>query len=153
MTIIRIGKNHPIAKKFRLHQSGFGPRRSKYGIRRVEFDGQKFDSPAERDYWIEISRAKNFPDRRLTAAGIIDKIERQPKYTLIPKFTDAAGTKHRAVQFTPDFLITYKDGHTEIHEVKGFKTKDYILRMKLFLFQNQSVIFKEIRREDLRDSQ
>ena len=43
--------------------------------------------------------------------------------------------------------MTYADGHSEVIEVKGVRTRDYLLRKKLFLhmMRKKDIIFREVR--------
>jgi hypothetical protein len=44
--------------------------------------------------------------------------------------------------YTPDFRVHFSDGHSEIHEVKGFWRPDAKLRVKLFLALHPGVTFR-----------
>lgn len=111
---------------------------NKYGARKTMMCGRTFDSKREAEYYLELLDLK----RR----GIVTDIRLQPSYTLLEGFTDATGKKQRPIKYTPDFLVRYADGHTEVVEVKGMKTRDYMLRKKLFLhkMRESSVIFREV---------
>jgi len=67
---------------------------SKYNAKKVEYDGHIFDSIVERDYYIYLQRN-----------GLIEHIELQPRYELIPAFK-----KQRKMEYIADFEITYTDG-------------------------------------------
>lgn len=43
--------------------------------------------------------------------------------------------------------MTYADGRHEVIEVKGMRTRDYLLRKKLFLYmmRETDIIFREVR--------
>lgn len=43
--------------------------------------------------------------------------------------------------------MTFADGHSEVIEVKGVRTRDYLLRKKLFLYamRDTDIIFREVR--------
>ena len=43
--------------------------------------------------------------------------------------------------------MTFADGHSEVIEVKGMRTRDYLLRKKLFLYKmrKENIIFREVR--------
>lgn len=114
-------------------------RGNKYGAKKTTVYGHTFDSKREADYYLELLDLK----RR----GIVTDIRLQPSYELLEGFTDNTGKRHRPITYTADFLVIYADGHTEVVEVKGMKTRDYILRKKLFLhkMRESSVIFREVR--------
>ena len=63
----------------------------------------------------------------------VRKIELQPKRVLIPSF-EKLGIKYQGMRYTPDFLVTYKDGTSLLVEIKGFAKTDALMRRKLFEF-------------------
>lgn len=68
----------------------------------------------------------------LERAGEISDLELQPKFTLVPK------TKNeRAVTYKADFQY-YENEEKIVEDFKGFETKDFIIKKKLFkhLFPN-----------------
>ena len=88
-------------------------RRSKYRANKVSVDGHTFDSQKEADYYCELKiRLKS---------GEINGFCLQPIFILAP------GLKYKA-----DFIIFNKDNSTEVIDVKGFKTKEYIDKKKVF---------------------
>ena len=88
-------------------------KKSKYRANKVSVDGHTFDSQKEADFYCEL------------------KIKLQAKeingFCLQPIFILARGLKYK-----PDFIIFNKDGSTEVIDVKGFKTKEYIAKKKVF---------------------
>lgn len=87
--------------------------KSKYRANKVSIDGHTFDSQKEADFYCEL------------------KIKLQAKeikgFCLQPIFMLAPSLKYK-----PDFIIFNKDGSTEVVDVKGFKTKEYIAKKKVF---------------------
>lgn|SRR3990167_1628301 len=86
----------------------------------------------------------------LQKAGEIKNLECQPKWELLPKFTDAHGGKHRAITYKADFIYTeVKDG-IEIEIVEDVKSPPtrkeaaYIIRKKLLLFRYDDFVFREV---------
>lgn len=79
-------------------------------------------------------------------AGLISELEIQVKYTLIPSRKYKDMPNERAVTYIADF--DYMDGKTHvIEDTKGFKTKDYIIKRKLFkdrFCRGDDVIFREM---------
>ena len=112
---------------------------NKYGARKTTVYGHTFDSKREAEYYLELLDLK----RR----GVVIDIKLQPSYELLEGFTDATGKRQRPIKYTPDFLVRYADGHTEVVEVKGMRTRDYQLRKKLFLhmMRDTDIIFREVR--------
>lgn len=90
----------------------------KYGNRKTVIDNITFDSKAEADYYCQL--------KLLERAGKISDLRLQPKYELIPKQKG-----ERAVHYIADFEFAEKE-KTVVVDVKGMKTKDYILKRKLF---------------------
>ena len=95
---------------------------SKYGAKKTEIDGIRFDSKREAAYYSEL--------KLLKMAGELD-FELQPKFTLIEGF-EKNGKKYRPTHYIADFLITYRDGRKVVIDVKGFETKDFKIKAKLF---------------------
>ena len=87
--------------------------KSKYGAVKTNVDGITFDSKKEADYYCELKL-------RLQAKEI-------KGFCLQPTFVLAPGLRYKA-----DFIIFHNDGSTEIVDTKGFKTKEYITKKKVF---------------------
>ena len=88
-------------------------KKSKYRANKVSIDGHTFDSQKEADYYCEL------------------KLQLQAKqingFCLQPTFILAPSLKYKA-----DFIVFNKDGSTEVIDVKGYKTKEYIAKKKVF---------------------
>lgn len=87
--------------------------KSKYGAVKTQIDGYTFDSKKEADYYCELKA-------RLQAKDI-------KGFCLQPVFILAPGLKYKA-----DFIVFNNDNTTEVIDVKGFKTKEYITKKKVF---------------------
>ena len=88
-------------------------KKSKYNARKTNVDGHTFDSQKEADYYCELKL-------RLQAKEIRG-------FCLQPIFVLADGLKYKA-----DFIVFNNDGTSEIIDVKGFKTKEYKIKKKVF---------------------
>jgi hypothetical protein len=89
-----------------------------------------FDSQKELAHYLYLKEQEQF--------GIITELKLQVKYKLIPKQNG-----ERAVSYIADF--TYKkDGKQYVVDVKGFKTKEYIIKRKLFKSRYPELIFEEV---------
>ena len=112
---------------------------NKYNARKTVMCGHTFDSRREAEIYLDLLSRKQ--------AGEIVLIRLQPSYTLLEGFRDNQGNKQRPITYTADFFVTYADGHSEVIEVKGMKTRDYLLRKKLFLYamRKKDIIFREVR--------
>ena len=140
---------HPCKKKDPTAQEAIGnvmrllrtqrKKPNKYNARKTTGCGHTFDSKREADHYLEILARKQ--------AGEIVRIGFQPQYTLLAGFVDNTGKKQRPITYTADFFVTYADGRSEVIEVKGVRTRDYLLRKKLFLhmMRDTDIIFREVK--------
>lgn len=99
---------------------------SKYGNRKVESDGHKFDSQIEARYYHQV--------KWLQATGEIKSFSLQPRYLLQDSFKKN-GVGHRKIEYVADFEITHIDGTIEVVDIKGFETTDFAIKKKLFEFK------------------
>lgn len=113
------------------------PKKRKYNNQPCEFNGLKFDSIKERDYYIILlDKQKN---------GEIYELERQKKIIIQPSFKTPDGKTVKEVYYLADFYyktIETADGITrvKIHyvDVKGgnaTKTAVYKLKKKLLAYR------------------
>jgi hypothetical protein len=103
-------------------------KRPKYKNKKVEVDGEKYDSKKEAAYNAQLELLKNAAN----PAQMVVKIERQVKYELLPKQDG-----ERAVSYLADFRVTFADGHIEVIDVKSSFTQKlpaYVLKRKMMLF-------------------
>ena len=101
---------------------------SKYGAKKVTYDGKTFDSQKEAQRYAEL--------RLLERGKVISDLRCQVKYELIPAQKDDSGKViERAVTYIADFVyIDKKTGYTVVEDTKGFKTTEYILKRKMMLY-------------------
>ena len=85
--------------------------RHKFNAVKTEADGIRFDSKKEARRYEEL--------KLLQRAGEIVFFLRQPAFDLPGK-----------VKYRCDFQIFWKNGVVSFEDVKGFKTKDYIMKKK-----------------------
>ena len=103
---------------------------NKYGAKKVEIDGHIFDSRLEGRYYEHLLYLIN--------NGVVESFEMKKSYTLLDKFPHPkTGKTVRAIKYTPDFEVIYADGHVEVVDTKGMKTRDFIMRCKMFMFRYQ----------------
>ena len=100
---------------------------SKYNSKKTVVDGQTFDSKKEARRYQELLL--------LEKAGEIKNLCRQVKFVLIPSQRDETGkVVERECSYKADF--TYEEGiKTVVEDVKGYRTKEYIIKRKLMLYQ------------------
>ena len=96
---------------------------SKYGNKKVEYNGIKFDSQGEIDYYLFLLD--------MQSKGILKIIELQPKVELLAKF-EKHGKKYPAITYTPDFLVECEDGRRVYLDYKGMETQQGNMRRKMF---------------------
>lgn len=88
-------------------------RKSKYRANKVSIDGHTFDSQKEADYYCEL--------KLKLKAGSIKGFCLQPTFMLAP-----------GLKYKPDFIVFNNDNTNEIIDVKGFRTKEFIAKKKVF---------------------
>lgn len=100
---------------------------SKYRSKKTVVDGQKFDSKKEANRYQELLL--------LEKAGVIKNLSRQVKFVLIPSQRDESGKLiERECSYKADFA--YEEGiKTVVEDVKGFRTKEYVIKRKLMLWR------------------
>ena len=88
---------------------------------------KRFDSAGEAAY---------YQQHILPVLGSIKKCEMHRRFELLPK-SEYCGLKLPAAHYTPDFVVEYADGTTEVVEVKSKFTRkmqrDFIYRRRLFI--------------------
>ena len=111
---------------------------NKYNARKTTVCGHTFDSRREAEIYLDLLSRKQH--------GEILRIGFQPQYTLLEGFKDNTGKKQKPITYTADFFVTYADGRSEVIEVKGVRTRDYLLRKKLFLhmMRDTDIVFREV---------
>lgn len=105
-------QEHWDIKQYKEYQNKFN-KKSKYGAVKTTVDGQTFDSKKEADYYCDLKLKLQCGDIR--------------GFCLQPTFILAPGLKYKA-----DFIVFHNDGTSEIIDTKGFKTKEYIAKKKVF---------------------
>ena len=123
---------------------------SKYKNRTCWYEGLKFDSEYERDYWIHLLREEE--------AGRIENLRRQVPYELIPavwgekvvhlktKDKVVPVCLQKATHYYADFVYTDADGNEVVVDTKSEYTRklaDYNLKKKMML-AFKGIAIKEI---------
>ena len=112
---------------------------SKYRNKKVLVDGVAFDSKKEAKRYREL--------KLLEDAGIIEKLERQVKFDLLPNQKDPDGKViERKVQYIADFVYL-KNGKVCVEDVKGYRDggayRVFVIKRKLMLYRF-GIVVKEI---------
>lgn len=134
---------------------------SKYGNQKQVVDGITFDSKREVDYYLTL--------KLLQKAGEVTTIETHPKFVLQLGFWKCTRCKvtwnenlkrgvcpncrskmpkTSAITYSADFLVTYKDGRTEIVDVKGMETEAFKIKRKLFEYKNPGLTLRTLKKGD-----
>lgn len=96
----------------------------KYHAKKTELDGITFDSKKEANRYAEL--------KLLERSGAIHNLQRQVRYELIPAQKKDGKTVERACHYIADFVYE-ENGKTVVEDVKGYRTKEYVLKRKLML--------------------
>lgn len=107
----------------------------KYGNKKAIVNGIVFDSKKESIRYTELLA--------LQKAGIIQDLKLQVKFELIPY---QKRFKERGVRYIADFVY-FENGVKIVEDVKGFRTKDYVIKRKLFRWlycQDGKCEFREV---------
>lgn len=110
--------------------------RSKYGAKKVEYNGMVFDSKRECRRYKEL--------QILQQIGAISELRTQVKFVLIParREADTVGKRggiikgnliEREVSYIADFVYI-ENGKTVVEDAKGMRTPEYILKRKMMLY-------------------
>ena len=110
--------------------------RSKYGAKKVEYNGMVFDSKRECRRYKELEI--------LQQIGAISELSTQVKFVLIPaqREADTVGKRggiikgnliEREVSYIADFVYVEND-KTVVEDAKGMRTPEYILKRKMMLY-------------------
>lgn len=113
---------------------------SKYRNKKTMLDGHTFDSLLEAERYKQL--------KILHMVGDIGEIKLQPRFELIPSFTDSQGEKHRKTEYVADFAY-HEKGQLIVEDVKGRETEAFKLKKKLFLLQYKDVTFRILTRQDI----
>ena len=108
-------------------------KQSKYKAVKTTVDDIKFDSKKEAKRYVQL--------KQMEKLGVIKNLQRQVKYELQPSFK-LNGKTIRSITYIADFVYI-QDGVEIIEDVKGMRTKEYLLKKKLFEYKYQKEI-KEI---------
>lgn len=107
----------------------------KYNNKKVTIDNITFDSIGESRRYQEL--------KLLERAGEISDLQLQPKFELQPTFKKN-GKTHRAITYTADFQYV-ENGQTVIEDFKGFETKDFKMRKKMFEYKYSDLELRIVR--------
>lgn len=108
---------------------------TKYHNIKTTVDGITFDSKLEAKRWCEL--------RLLEKAGEITGLRRQVVFCLQPSYKKNGKTQ-RAINYIADFCYE-ENGHMIVEDTKGMRTKEYLLKKKIFEYKYPYTI-KEVQK-------
>lgn len=119
---------------------------SKYRSKRVEYQGEIFDSKFELTYWLYLQEIAN--------QNKITNLQRQKSYELLPRQTDENNKfKFHPVVYKSDFEYDDVQGVHHTVDTKGFRTADFRIKQKLFYYRTNReidcVTYKEAKKDEL----
>ena len=98
----------------------------KYGNRKTLFHGITFDSRREAQRYAELLL--------LLRAGHISNLRRQVPFELLPSQKRNGKVIERPVKYVADFVYI-ENGQEVVEDAKGMRTKEYVIKRKLMLWQ------------------
>ena len=100
---------------------------SKYGAKKVTYDGKTFDSQKEAQRYAEL--------RLLERGKVISDLQCQVKFELLPSQSVKGKLVERDVNYIADFTyVDKRTGEFIVEDAKGMKTKEYVLKRKMMLY-------------------
>lgn len=110
---------------------------NKYNNRKIEIDGKTFDSLKEGARYQELKLLKK--------AGEIEALTLQPRFLLVEAFKHQYNGKIQKMEYIADFMYyDTKEKRMIVEDVKGVRTKEYLLKKKLFLANFPEYELREI---------
>ena len=116
-------------------------RRSRYHNLKCEYNGLKFDSKTEMEYYKYLLG--------LQEKGIVKEIKTQIKYSLQDKFKYKDKVQ-REIVYIVDFVVIYSDGREEVIDIKGSVHNIdpvFKIKRKLLLCKYPNIDFRVIVKE------
>lgn len=111
----------------RLLNHSIDYKQSKYKNKKTIYDGITFDSKKEGNYYLKLKTMQDL--------GMIKDLKLQVKYELQPSFKLNNKT-YRKIEYKADFsYVSTEDERLHVVDVKGFKTKEYLLKKKMMAYK------------------
>lgn len=101
---------------------------TKYGNKKVAFDGILFDSIAEKNFYQYLKGEE--------LRGNLRAVETQPVFLLQEGFTKN-GENYKPITYIADFRYIDNDGNTRIVDIKTKATETEVFRLKRKLFEKR----------------
>lgn len=101
---------------------------NKFHAKKTEVDGIVFDSKREAERYCEL--------KLLERGHAITDLTLQPKFELLPAYTNPIGKKIRPITYIADFMYTNCDtGQKVVEDSKGMRTEVFKIKKKLFEYK------------------
>ena len=107
---------------------------SKYKAQKTIVDGIEFDSKKEANRYLDL--------KYLEKIGEICNLQRQVPFLLQEGFVNNKGKKIREINYIADFVYEQNDAKI-VEDTKGFKTSEYLLKKKMFMYKYRDYEFIE----------
>lgn len=104
-------------------------RPAKYNNQKVTVFGITFDSKKEAERYLVL--------RQWEREGKIYGLERQKEYILTPTVKVPGKGTLQACKYVADFVYHKADGELVVEDVKGYRTKEYIIKKKMMYKEYQ----------------
>lgn len=129
---------HLSLQQYRDMVAGKPVKENKYHAKKVEDNGEKFDSSKELRRWKELCMMEK--------SGVISDLQRQVRFILQEGFIDKEGNKVRPISYIADYTYVDKRGNKYIEDCKSVATKKievYRLKKKMVLYKYPEYKFIE----------
>lgn len=112
---------------------------NKFGAVKTDLDGIKFDSKQESERYAQL--------KILEKSGLITGLKLQPKFMLQEGFIKL-GKRYCPITYKADFAYyDVQKGQSVVEDVKGFETKDFKLKRKLFEYKYPDLTLTLVKRD------
>jgi hypothetical protein len=108
-------------------------KKHKYNAKAIVIDGIKFSSKKEGLKYQELKLQQH--------CGLIKDLKLQPVFILQDGF-ECEGKKERPIKYVADFEYE-KNGRIIVVDTKGYRTKEYLIKRKMFLKKYPEIVFME----------
>ena len=107
---------------------------NKYHAKKTWMKGRVYDSKKEANRAFELELLAKY--------GKIQNLQKQVPFVLQEGFVDRDGHKVRPIEYVCDFVYE-ENGQKIAEDSKGFRTKEFILKKKMFLYRYREYKFIE----------
>lgn len=109
---------------------------SKYGNKKIVYDGHEFDSKKEYNRYIEL--------KWLEKANVIKELELQKEFVLLEGFKKNGKTFQKMSYYADFYYYDNERKKYVVEDTKGFRTEVYKIKRKLFEHKYQELTIEEL---------